>query len=196
MDFSLSESFSLFVAMWPIYGLIFSVIFAGLVLVLLVELLRSHLRRARSKRSFAKGVVWRKDQQLLNWLSKMHPADFEEYVAALFRKLGYRSSTVGRTGDHGIDVEIEKDGIVSYVQCKRYSQKHRVGEPDIRNFLGSLAHKHAQSKGYFITTSFFTLDAELFAADKPIELIDGLKLVGYMRSAEGRADEHLKEREK
>jgi len=31
----------------------------------------------------------------------------------------------------------------------------------------------AQAKGYFITTNKFTLEAERFAEDKPIELIDG-----------------------
>ena len=43
---------------------------------------------------------------------------------------------------------------------------------DVRNFYGALADHLTNGKGYFITTNKFTLEAEKFADDKPIELID------------------------
>ena len=183
MDFGLDKFISgIFKEHWLLVSIfVFGAIFLRL---FFEEILPFLIKRYRNNLSFKKGTLWRSDQDLLHWLRGMRPSEFEEYVATLFRKLGYRAEVVGQTGDHGIDVEIEKDGIVSYIQCKKYSHKHKVGEPEVRNFLGSLDHKHAQSKGYFVTTGIFTLEAERFVGDKPIELVDGLALIKYIRLAE------------
>jgi len=60
----------------------------------------------------------------------------------------------------------------------------------VRDFYGALADHLANGKGYFITTNKFTLEAERFAEDKPIELIDGFKLIKYIRLAEKEAEKH------
>ena len=123
------------------------------------------------------------DRELLLELRKMHPAEFEEYIANLFSKLGYRTQTVGGSYDEGIDVIAQKDGIKHYIQCKKFiTQTVAVGA--VRDFYGAITDHLANSKGYFITTNKFTLEAERFAEDKPIELIDGQKLVEYIRLAE------------
>lgn len=146
--------------------------------------LPEYFQRRKIKKSFESGEKWRDDQDLLQWLREMNPMEFEEYITKLFRSLGYNAHAVGHSGDHGVDVEIEKDGVTQLVQCKKYSDSHKVGEEEIRNFLGALDHQHSRGKGYFITTSFFTLPAEEFAKDKPIELVDGNKLVEYIRTSE------------
>lgn len=167
---------------WPIITI--AIVGLFFIKLLFEEILPFYFKRFKNGLSFEKGSKWRSDQDLLHWLRGLHPAEFEEYVATLFKKLGYATEVVGHSGDHGIDVEIKKDGVISYIQCKKYSHDHKVGEPEVRNFLGSLDHKHAQGKGYFITTGIFTLQAEQFAEDKPIELIDGLSLVKYIHLAE------------
>ncbi|MDD4818904.1 MAG: restriction endonuclease [Candidatus Colwellbacteria bacterium] len=111
----------------------------------------------------------------------MNPSDFEEYTAELFRKLGYKAKAVGHSHDGGIDVVAEKDGIPHYIQCKRYN--HKVPVKEIHEFYGVIAGKIAKGTGYFVTTDSFTLEAEKFAEDKPIELVDGYKLVEYDKMA-------------
>jgi len=119
----------------------------------------------------------------LQKLRKMHPNEFEEYIADLFSKLGYRTETAGGPYDRGVDVVAEKDGIKYYIQCKKFITQ-QVGVHDVRDFYGALADHLAQGKGYFITTNIFTLEAEKFAEGKPIELIDGNTLIKYIRMAE------------
>ena len=58
----------------------------------------------------------------------------------------------------------------------------------VRDFYGAIADHLANGKGYFITTNKFTLEAERFVEDKPIELIDSFKLVRYIRSVEKASD--------
>ena len=64
---------------------------------------------------------------------------------------------------------------------------------DVRNFYGALADHLTNGKGYFITTNKFTLEAEKFADDKPIELIDGYKLVRYIKMAKKDKEEPEKD---
>jgi restriction system protein len=113
----------------------------------------------------------------------MQPGEFENYVADLFSRLGFKTEAVGRSHDGGIDVIAEKGGIKHYIQCKKFITQE-VGVGAIRDFYGAIANHLAQGKGYFITTNKFTLEAEKFAEDKPVELIDGQKIIKYIRLAE------------
>ena len=70
-----------------------------------------------------------------------------------------------------------------YVQAKRWNTA-QIGEPEIRNFSGSL-DPHGATKGVFITTSRFSPAARQSADDaarnnKTILLIDGPKLARLM----------------
>ena len=113
----------------------------------------------------------------------MHPTEFEEYIADLFSRLGYKTQAVGGSHDRGIDVIAERDGIKHYIQCKKFIiQTVTLGA--VRDFYGALTDHLANGKGYFITTNKFTLEAEKFAEDKPIELIDGQRLIEYIRLVE------------
>ena len=113
----------------------------------------------------------------------MKPSEFEDYIGDLFAKMGYKTEVVGGGYDQGIDVIVEKDGIKHYIQCKKFITS-TVTVHDVRDFYGAIANRLADGKGYFITTNKFTLEAERFAEDNPIELIDGFRLVDYIRSVE------------
>jgi len=127
-------------------------------------------------------IKWFLGKKKIQDLQELTPTQFEEYTAELFTALGYETSVKGGSGDGGIDVEAEKDGVTHYIQCKKYiSSKVPVGA--IRDFYGAIADKIGGGTGYFITTNVFTLDAEKFAEDKPIELIDRFKLMEYMKLA-------------
>ena len=127
-------------------------------------------------------IKWFLGKKKIQDLQELTPTQFEEYTAELFSALGYETSVRGGSGDGGIDVEAEKDGVMHYIQCKKYiSSKAPVGA--IRDFYGAIADKIDGGTGYFITTNVFTLDAEKFAEDKSIELIDRSRLIEYMKLA-------------
>lgn len=102
-------------------------------------------------------------------LQSMSGADFEQFVATLFRKMGYVVEGAKNTGDHGVDLIMRKENELTVVQCKRWNDA--VGEPVIRDFFGSLMNMGAHN-GFIVTTSSFTSQARAFAHGKPIELID------------------------
>lgn len=128
--------------------------------------------------------------QLLNDLresiSQMPPNRFERLVVDLLEKLGYgEGKAVGRSGDGGIDGVINQYALgleKVYIQAKRWQSQ--VGEPEIRNFSGSLDAKGA-SKGVFVTNSDFSVTAKRTAdnisdGSKFIRLIDGQELARLM----------------
>lgn len=156
-------------------------LFYGVGLIAIIVVIGIWRRKTRFKH--VQGFL--SDRELLLRLRDMHPGEFEEYIADLFSKLGYKTETVGGSHDEGIDVIAEKDGIKHYIQCKKFiTQVVSVGA--VRDFYGAITDHLAKGKGYFITTNKFTLEAEKFAEDKPIELIDGQKLIKYIRLAENK----------
>ena len=96
--------------------------------------------------------------------------------------MGYgHARHVGRTGDGDIDGIIDQDTLGLkrlYVQAKRWT--NQVGEPEIRNFSGSL-DAHGATRGILITTSDFTDTARKTAktisiGTKHIRLVNGHEL--------------------
>jgi len=155
-----------------------------LIVVLIIKYLLPELvKTLKTKRKFKAGQKWHSDRDLLYWLRGMKPWEFEEYITGLFSKLGFKTEKVGGGYDRGVDVIAEKDGIKHYIQCKKYIASE-VGVGEVRDFYGAIADHLAQGKGYFITTNKFTLEAEKFTQDKPIELIDSYKLLKYIKLAE------------
>jgi len=159
-------------------------VFLILILIrVLPELLPAIIRKRKNSKKLKAGQVWRSDRDLIYWLRGINPTEFEHYIAELFSALGFSTETVGGSYDGGVDVIAEKDGVKHYIQCKKFiTQQVSVGA--VRDFYGAIADHLAKGKGYFITTNKFTLEAEQFAQDKPIELIDSFKLVRYIRSVE------------
>lgn len=111
----------------------------------------------------------------LDELYELSPQEFEEYVAQLFRKKGYRVSLRGSSGDMGVDLEIEqRGGKRAIVQCKRY--RRSVGPEVVRELFGTMIHEQV-SHAFLVTTANISKSARKWAQDKPMTLIDGTLLV-------------------
>ncbi len=127
-------------------------------------------------------------QELLSQVKSCSPRFFERLVVELLVEMGYGGSikdaakVIGRSGDEGIDGTIKEDRLgldIIYVQAKKW--EGIVGRPEIHKFVGALQGQRAR-KGVFITTSYFTGDAEEYARniDNKIILIDGKQLADFM----------------
>lgn len=165
---------------WPLWAILAAMVLIKFMVNYLTPKL---LYRWRTRKRFTASHRWLSDRELTWMLRGMNPSEFEEYIADLFSKLGYKTEVRGGPFDKGVDVMAEKDGIKHYIQCKKFKAQE-VGVGDVRAFYGAIADHLANGKGYFITTNKFTLEAEKFVEDKPIELVDGFKLVNYIRLSE------------
>ncbi len=125
----------------------------------------------------------RRAELKLTQLASLTPEGFEEFVGEVFEALGFEVEHVGGTGDQGVDLKVRRGGLLGIVQCKYFS-RGVVGSPELQKFLGTIHHTKSH-KGFFVTTRTFTLAADKFAADHPIELIDGPRLVELVQEAMG-----------
>lgn len=130
------------------------------------------------------------ETELRKYLQDSSPEFFEKAVIDLLWAMGYggdygAKQHVGRSGDGGIDGIIRQDALGLsniYIQAKRYADTNKVGEPEIRNFIGSLDSRGA-NLGVFITTSDFQPRAVITAKNYrhgKIILINGVKLTELM----------------
>lgn len=159
---------------WAMKELYFMLI--GIAVMVLILRIGIDLMSRRSQ------IKWFLGKRKVQDLQKLTPSQFEVYIAELFTALGYQTKVTGKSGDGGVDVEAVKDGLVHYIQCKKFiTSKVPVGA--VRDFYGAIADRIDGGKAYFITTNVFTLEAERFAEDKPIELVDKFKLMEYMTLA-------------
>ena len=133
---------------------------------------------------------FRHSTDILDTLVHLQPERFEQTVLDLLESIGYgRGHHLGSSGDGGIDGIIDQDALgieKIYVQAKRWAKP--VGEPEIRNFSGSL-DPHGATKGLLITTSDFTDRARrtaetISSGNKHIRLIDGTELAQLMISVD------------
>jgi restriction system protein len=144
--------------------------------------LRDAVRDGRERTERLRRQAQRADLKLAQ-LATLTPEGFEEFVAELFEALGYDVEQVGGTGDQGADLLVRKGNLLAVVQCK-YHSRGVIGSPELQKFLGTIQHTRGQ-KGFFVTTRTFSLAAEKFAAEHPIELIDGPRLVELVQQALG-----------
>lgn len=113
----------------------------------------------------------------------LSPHAFEQLTADYYRKAGYSVELVGTPGqaDGGIDVIVRKGGKTTLVQCKHW--RSNIGVAIVREMYG-LLHHHGADAAAVISTGKISPDARDFAQGKPIELIDGDKLLGQMGAVE------------
>jgi restriction system protein len=147
-----------------------------------VEAIRTTVRSGREQVERLRDQARRADLKLKQ-LAELTPEGFEEFVAELFEALGYEVDRTGGSGDEGADLHVRRRGLAAIVQCK-YHSRGIVGSPELQKFLGTIHHTGSH-KGFFVTTRTFSLAAERFVAQHPIELIDGPRLVELVKEALG-----------
>ena len=109
---------------------------------------------------------------------------FEELVAEGYRRQGYFvEENPGRGADGGTDVHITRGGRHYLVQCKNWKAK-KVGVKVVREMLG-LVTAHRAAGAVIMTTGSFTQEAEAFARNQPVELMDGSQVLKFVLAARG-----------
>ena len=125
-----------------------------------------------------------KSQTSIKSIQNLSWQRFEELVGGAYRRTGY--SVIGNSGpgaDGGVDIIAEKDGESIIIQCKHWKAR-TVGVKTVREMFGILNSARA-NEVHVITSGYFTSEAEDFARNKPMKLINGamlVQLVGNVQS--------------
>ena len=118
-------------------------------------------------------------KQAVEYSNIQNGYEFEEYVANLYKKLGYRIEEVTKkSGDQGADVIAYKDNVKYVIQVKFYSNP--VGNKAVQEVVASIGMYKAD-KGIVVTNSTFTSSAVGLANANNIELVDGEKIEEFKR---------------
>lgn len=108
-------------------------------------------------------------------LLKMDGFEFEEFMAMIFKKHGYkRAEVTPKSNDYGRDIElIDKDGVVTFVECKRYEDEY-INRERVQKLIGACVGMGVK-RAIFCTTSLFNSNANGYLCDilnnSDIELI-------------------------
>ena len=106
----------------------------------------------------------------LSQLDNMEGHQFEHACANILRANGYKKVEVTKaSGDFGVDILAEKNGVKYAIQCKRYS--HKLDNTPIQEVIGGLACYNC-SKGAVMTNQYFTEPAQQLAKINNVELWD------------------------
>lgn len=97
--------------------------------------------------------------------------EFELLLAEAFRRQGYSVVDTGGVADGGIDLILNRDGEETLVQAKQW-KTWKVGVKIVRELFGVQASREAGA-AILVTSGRFTSEAERFASENGIKLIDG-----------------------
>lgn len=107
---------------------------------------------------------------IMESVDSMDGHDFEYWTADLLRKIGFSHVEVTPgSGDQGVDVLAEKDGVRYAVQCKRYS--HDLGNTPVQEVHAGKAMYNCHV-GIVITNQHFTAGAKQLAQATGVLLWD------------------------
>lgn len=143
--------------------------FAGIsAFIILTAALMSFINQLRRKKLLDSADKLENIRQL-SW------QEFELLVGEYFRRKDYVVQENGGGGaDGGIDLTLTKNNQKIIVQCKRW-KNIQVGVSPIRELYGVMVAEKA-SACIFVSSGRYTQEAESFANNKPIELINGVEL--------------------
>ncbi|OGV65644.1 MAG: hypothetical protein A2283_15805 [Lentisphaerae bacterium RIFOXYA12_FULL_48_11] len=132
--------------------------------------------------------AWRKrrlldHQQSIESIRQISWKEFEELVGEAYRRQGYIVTENEGTGpDGGVDLILEKKGEVILVQCKQW-RTTKVGVEKVRELYG-VQMSNGAHRSILITSGFFTQEAQNFAANNPMDLVDGPQLQELIKNVQ------------
>lgn len=130
-------------------------------------------------------------EDFIQLLRSLSPRGFEELCLLLLRENGFENlKLTAKSHDGGIDgiSTLRINPFVSFkvlFQCKRHKENNTISRAQVGDFRNAMIGR--ADKGIFITTGFFSVDAEREANREgapPIELVDCNKLVDMFELSE------------
>lgn len=129
-------------------------------------------------------TVWyeqMKENQLLTEedFDKLEGLEFEHFCASLLRKNGYDVKVTPGSGDQGIDIIAQKDGIVYGIQCKCYTSD--IGNKAVQEAFAGKTYYDCHV-GVVLTNRYFTRSAIELSQKNKILLWDRDYLLNLIKN--------------
>ena len=127
----------------------------------------------------ARGVVWlvrerRLARSGISEIDQMDGITFERRLKHLFVSRGYRVEQTRARGDYGADLVLEKDGVRTVVQAKRWTKN--VGVKAIQEAVAAKP-MYSCDQAMVVTNRYFTQQAERLATANGVRLWNRDELV-------------------
>jgi restriction system protein len=133
-------------------------------------------RREEQQRKLIESLLHR--DAVRDEINYMTGAEFEKFIAGVFRQKGYEVEETPGSGDQGVDLIVpDLDGKRVVIQLKRWTGP--VGNKAVQATFSGMAHYQA-NEGWIITTSTFTKSARELARSTRVRLIDGKELADWL----------------
>jgi len=123
---------------------------------------------------------------------RMTPTEFEQWCAARLAQAGWKTRTVGASGDQGADVIAERSRLRAVIQCKLY--RTPVGNKAVQEAFAAKRHYSADIAAV-VTSSSFTPSARRLSATTGVLLLLHTEIDRFdemLEAAEERAGEHFR----
>lgn len=129
------------------------------------------IRKKRFLKKLAKSGIKEIDQ--------MDGIQFEYYLEALFKEIGYRPEVTKGSHDFGADLIMKKNGKKIVIQAKRYGYKNNVSLDAVQQIHTAKTYYKAD-EAWVVTNSMFTKSAKKLASGCGVILYDREKLVEFI----------------
>lgn len=114
--------------------------------------------------------------------AEMTGREFEEYVADLFRALGFSVELTPATRDRGVDAVARHVDVVGietslYIQCKNHASP--VGVETVRALIGAVPADDPGARAVLVSPSGFSGEAARLARERGVQVVDerGLRVL-------------------
>ena len=115
-------------------------------------------------------LIGRKKRRFTKEYDLMEGRDFEYFCAELLEKCGFLEVEVTKgSGDNGVDILAEKDGVTYAIQCKRYDEP--VGVKAVQEAYAGRDY-YDRMVGVVMSNQYFTKNATDMARKLKIMLWD------------------------
>ena len=104
----------------------------------------------------------------LVWSTAMSPLDYERYCRDVLRQVGWHANTTSASGDQGIDVLADKNGVHIVIQCKLYTKP--VGNSAVQQALAGRAYARAHL-AVVVSNASYTPSARALARRTGVHLL-------------------------
>lgn len=102
---------------------------------------------------------------------------FEDFLARMFRALGYDVQETKRTGDQGADLFVTRFGHKTVIQAKNYA--HNIGNDSVQEALAAKLF-YGADYAMVVGNRYFTASAKELAAATGVQLVDRDQLQIYL----------------
>lgn len=168
-----------------ILGGIIGVFVIIIIFSILENLINKNKATKKAKEIYKKtygNTKYKNVEEKMEHIDNLEGYEFEDYIIGLLRKDGYTNIQGTKySGDYGVDIIADKDGLKCAIQCKRFSNK--VSLSAIQEI--SAGRKYYKcDKAIVITNNYYTNAAKELALAANVELLDRDYIIKILKKEE------------